>query len=425
VIVTTSKHGRTSDDSANLIEHLFKPENASVEVLEIGNSVATDLAGAIRDMEVLRDGSKASAAFHHASINPSQNCSKKQLLEAANRVRLELDPDGQRVYAVVCHTKKRAVEGAPIHAHLVLANVDANGRALKDGRSKIRTECIARVCEYELREPPTLGRHHKSALKLLTERDLPLVRAWLVEAFGEDPERPRSAMSAGTRQRARRLGVDLPQAKAAIGALWSATGSMDSFKTALKDNGYVLAPGEKKNVWVVLDRDGHTIGAVDRLLRMKRHEVRHLMENPNERAAAQIRSRPKPHVDRARPENIRSVEGNQRAGKPVDAATWFAGSDQPRWGPRPNRAYPAPARNLGGSGPASNGIAPGDRFKARISFRKYESRRALALLRAVGARIPYSPAIAEFMAGDASPRIPEPLWDIWGIPIEPPKHRPR
>jgi hypothetical protein len=407
-----------------LIEHLFKPENDSVEVLEIGNSVATDLAGAIRDMEVLRDGSKASAAFHHASINPSQNCSRKQLLDAANRVRLELDPDGQRVYAIVCHTKKRAAEGAPIHAHLVLANVDANARALRDGRSKIRTECIARICEYELGEPPTLGRHHKSSLKLLVKRGLPEVRDWLIEAFGEDPDRPRSAMSAETRERAKRQGVNLPQAKAAVTAMWVRADTMQAFKTALGAKGYVVVPGKKENVWLVLDKEGHTIGAVDRLLRMKRHEIRHLMENPNERAASQIRSRSEPHVDRARPENIRTVKGNQRASEPVDASSRPAGAERTGPGSRPNRAYPKAIGNLGGSSAASNRVASGDRRKARMPFRKYEYQRALGLLRAVGTSIPHSATIFELMAGDAPRGILDPLWDIWGIPIEPPKYRP-
>jgi hypothetical protein len=424
VIITTSKHGRTPGDSANLIEHLFKPENDSVEVLEIGNSVATDLAGAIRDMEVLRDGSKASAAFHHASINPSQNCSKKQLLEAANRVRLELDPDGQRVYAIVCHTKKRAVEGAPIHAHLVLANVDANGRALKDGRSKIRTECVARICEFELRETPTLGRHHKSALKLLAERNLPLVRAWLVEAFGEDPERPRSAMSADTRQRAKRQGLDLPQAKAVVADVWSVTGTMETFKTGLKAKGYVLAPGKKEDVWVVFDADGRMIGAVDRLLHKKRQEICHLMENPNERAITQIQPRSKSHVDRARPETLRSVKGDRRASEPVDAAFGPAGSNRSGPGSRPDRANPEVARNPSRSGAASHRATSGRGRKAGIPFKKYEYQRALKLLRAVGARFPHSASISEFMARDAPTPMFDPLWDIWGIPIEPPKRSP-
>lgn len=425
MINTTSKHGRTSRDSANLVAHLLKPENDAVEVLEIGNSVATDIEGVLRDMEVLRDGSKATAGYHHVSINPGRDCSKDQLLACVHRVRLELDPDGQRAFVAICHTKQRATpEGAAIHAHLVLANVDAQGRALKDGRSKIRTECIARICEYELGEPPTLGRHHKSALKLLSERNLPLVRAWLVEAFGEDPERPRSAMSAETRQRAKRLGLDLPQAKAAVATLWSVTGTMETFKTALKAQAYVLAPGNKENVWVVLDGDGRTIGAVDRLLRMKRHEIRHLMENPNEHAVTEIQSRSTPHVDRSRPEAFRSVKGDQRASKPVVAASRPTGPERTGPGSRPDRAYLKAARNFSGSGAASNRAATGDRRETRISFRKHEYQRALVLLRAVGTSIPHSATIFELMARDAPRGISDPLWDIWGIPIEPPKYRP-
>jgi hypothetical protein len=56
VIITYSKHGRSSRDSANLIAHLQDPENETIEVLAIGNSVASDLAGVVKDMEILRDG---------------------------------------------------------------------------------------------------------------------------------------------------------------------------------------------------------------------------------------------------------------------------------------------------------------------------------------------------------------------------------
>ncbi len=288
-------------------------------------------------MEVLRAGSKASCGLHHLTINPGRDCTREELLACANRARRELDDsDGQRIYCVVRHRKPRTTgeKNSESHAHLILANVLApsgaseTGRALADFRSKIRTEAIARLCEHALGESATLGRHHRAVLKIFEERGLCEVRQWLVDALGENPERPRSAMSADTRQRAKRQGVDLPQAKAAVADVWSVTGTMEAFETGLKAKGYMLAPGKKEGVWVVFDADGRMIGAVDRLLHKKRHEICHLMENPNERAITQIQPRSKSHVDRPRPETLRSVKGDRRASEPVDASFGPAGSNR-------------------------------------------------------------------------------------------------
>ena len=70
MIITNSKHGRVPKDGRRLVAHLLKDENESIEVAEIGNSVAASLDGAIRDMEILRDASHSAAAFHHFSVSP-------------------------------------------------------------------------------------------------------------------------------------------------------------------------------------------------------------------------------------------------------------------------------------------------------------------------------------------------------------------
>ncbi|WP_271529062.1 hypothetical protein [Bradyrhizobium sp. CCBAU 25338] len=432
MIITISKHGRTRRDGAQLVQHLLKPENEAIEVLEIGNCAATDIEGVIRDMELLRDSSKATAGFHHLSISPRRDCTKDELRACANRTRLELDPEGERAYVIIRHVKKRATpDAAPSHAHLVLANVlaptdsAAVGRALKDGRSKIRTEAIARICEYELGEfPPTLGRHHKSVLKILDERGLTHIRRWLVDALGEGPERPRSAMSPQTRQRAKRQGVNLPVAKATVAALWSVTGNAASFQTALQGNGFELVPGNRRNVWVVRDGEGHLIGAADRLLGIKRHEFRHLMENPNEPAAKRTQPGPAPADGRARQEAVRSVESNRRSARPIEPTLGPVGARSFECGSRPDLSDIEIPRSLGGSLAAPDRLAPGDRFEIGIPSRKFEYWRSMILLRGLGRGLARSTTIAEFMKKDPPPQIREERWDIWGVPIPPPKYHP-
>lgn len=239
MITTYSKHGRTSQDGAKLVAHLLKPENVSIEVLGIGNSVATDLVGIVRDMEILRNGSSAKAAFHHLSINPSIDYSDRQLSAAADALRAEFDPDDTRPWIVVAHGKARQNSGeGHRHAHLVLGHVDGDGRALKDGRAKIRCEVVARALEYQNGETAVVSPHHKTVVKFLRERGRDDVASWLITAGGVDPEKPKSAYGSKARQASERKGFDLPAAKGAISIVWEDTKKIEAFRDRLMALGY-------------------------------------------------------------------------------------------------------------------------------------------------------------------------------------------
>jgi hypothetical protein len=158
VIVTTSKHGRTPEDCANLVAHLLDEENEAIEILEIGNSVALDLKGVVRDMQIQQAASRALCAFHHISANPFGKCTKDQLLDAATRLRLEFDKDGTRPHITILHRKQRSdALASDLHVHLVLGNV-ANGKSLDDHISKIRSEVVSRIWEFSNGENPVDSR---------------------------------------------------------------------------------------------------------------------------------------------------------------------------------------------------------------------------------------------------------------------------
>lgn len=55
------RHGRNQRDAKNLHAHLMKDKGARIEIL---NSAADDLQAIMSDMQLLRDGSKADAAFY-------------------------------------------------------------------------------------------------------------------------------------------------------------------------------------------------------------------------------------------------------------------------------------------------------------------------------------------------------------------------
>lgn len=431
MIITTEKHGRNAADREYLIAHLMNLEdNAFVLVAEIGNSAAADLAGVVKDMEILRDGSEATCAFHHITVDPAHDHTNETVIYAANQVRLTLDPSNERPYCVLLH--KKACAGSDnkgsIHAHVVIGNVNSEGRALKDGRSKIRTEAAAKILEHELKEPCTPTRHYDAILKIL-QKTAPLTADWFVASLGTSPEKPRSAMSSATRARAKRAGIDLPKAKAGVAAAWSKTQEIAAFRSALTALGYSLAAGKKENVWVVIDKAGNLIGAADRLLRMRRDEFSQLMETPNELNGAKAQRGLSAANGRSRQETVRTIKNNQRTTRPTESPVDVAGKLERGGGrSRPDITHTEVPRIFGGQLAAPNSDASYDRGKARYSARQREYRRALRSLREIGRLIKMSVVCSRTQHSGENLEGHLATWvghvDLWGVPIEPSKYRP-
>ncbi len=430
MIITYEKHGRSSQDTTCLLRHLEKPENEFVRLLQIGNSLASDMPGVIRDMEILRDGSAARAALHHLSVNPARSFSDEELLTAANAVRLELDPRGERPYFIVAHGKPRlGGQDANVHAHLVLGHVDGKGRALKDGRSKIRTEVTARILEFHQRdvERPILGRHHKLVVKMLRGQGLDDVAAWLVATHGEDPDRPRSAMSSNSRQRANRAGINLSAAKVAITAAWTENHSIELFEAALARLRYSIVGGRKPGVWIIVDAQGNTLGAMDRLLRLKRGRVRELMENEYESGSHDKQAGPATADHRARQKAASEIGADQRTVGTVNAAVDAVGEcSRVRGKQRSDRNDRAAFGDTVGARPPDWELFGRNRRQARSPVGQFQYQRALKQLRLAGSQVARNATcirtIEEFerFGGPLLPRN----WlvtDLWGVPIEPSK----
>ena len=94
-------------------------------------------------------------------------------------------------------------------------------------------------------------------------------------------------------------------------------------------------------------------------------------------------------------------------------------------GSRPDRSDHALPGILGRLLAVPDRFAAGDRRKITIPARRFEYQRTLIVLRGIGRRLAQSRTIVEFMEKDhPRDRIWELRWDIWGIPIEPPRYRP-
>ena len=306
MIITIKKGGRTRRDATKVMRHVLKAEdNDYVVVAEIGNTVGQGLAAVFEDALIARNGAvPGSPTLFHITINPEKLCSQAAFMRVAHLVRAELDPALTRAYAVVIHGKPRATGSGRLHGHLILANF-ADGRALKDRYSAMRVEKCARLAEHKiLNERATLGRCHAAVVRAL-RLSAPDTAAWMVAAFGETPEKPRAGISSSGRQRAKRLGVNLPKARAVVQRLWADTGNLVAFERALMRKAYKLEAGKKAGVWIVRDtKSGLVIGALDRLIRERRSDIRTMME-------AYFAERDRHADGRTRPQDLRENAQNR------------------------------------------------------------------------------------------------------------------
>ncbi|MRN45386.1 hypothetical protein GJU93_02040 [Brucella sp. 10RB9212] len=268
------KHGRTSRDSGNLFRHLTK----DARKIEIVNSVASSLDDLMSDLAIMRDATKADAAFYHVFLSPSSEMSEEQLRIAAQTVVAHLGAQ-DNPYAIVYHDKDRKPGGGNKHVHLVIGRVDSSLRVLENKFEKIRLETAVRICEYQAGEPPVFGRHYNSSTKWL-EQHRPEVADWLYGHFGNDGQKPSSSASAEKRQSLERQGVNLSGVKELLQKAYSDASNGQSFADNVRFAGLTIEAGQKAGVFIVKLGDIE-VGSVDRLLKLKRAEAQKFLSNVN------------------------------------------------------------------------------------------------------------------------------------------------
>lgn len=368
MIGTVVRHGRSRRDTKNLVAHLLKDPGAKVE---ISGSMAPDLAGALREMEIARDGSRADSAYLHISLSPSRAMGRDELRQMADIVLRHLGAEDHR-HSFVIHPKERTGGAGDRHAHLVLGRVGPDGTVLPAGFEIVRLETAMRLAEFEMGEPATLGRHHESSARWLRKNGRADVADWLDAAHGPSPEKPSSTTTPAKRQALARAGVSLPEAREAVRAAWAASDSAPALRAALAEQGFDVVAGAKPGVWIV--RSGETeIGSLDRLAKVKRGEVAaRMQEVPSVRPvnfveaalaadrAADFRKEAVPFGKSAYGDAPRGSGGSSGHGEPP-AAPRLAGAaggrerplgrDQGTPRPDPARDAAPAARDRGSDGP--------------------------------------------------------------------------
>lgn len=314
------RHGRTRRDAANLAAHLLKDSSV---VVRIANSVAPDLESLMEDMLLARDGTRASSAFLHMHLSPAREMSEAELRRAAMVVLKHFGAEDHPA-AFVIHEKEREGGKGVRHCHLVVGRVGPEGQVLPSGFEIMKMETAVRVAEFELGEPPTLGRHHASALRWLRQNGREDVADWLEAAFGPDPQKPRSAASPRKRQAAERKGVPFAKARSAVKAAWAAADTPTAFRQALAAAGLSVVTGRKPDLWIVRAGEAE-VGSLDRIVRQRRASVTAFMAAQSQRQPQpQPRPQPRPvRLPRPRPA-LRPEQIDRLAEVDLDELRWRA-----------------------------------------------------------------------------------------------------
>lgn len=278
MIVTTIRHGRTRRDTLNLLAHLSRQEGQQSRVVSLAVPVA-DERMALDYMQALRDGSRATVAFHHLSLSPARHLTDEQRDEAVRRVLAAMRAE-DHAHVVWEHAQKpRRGRDIDAHYHIVVSHVGPHGKALDDGRSYVRLEAVARALEADFGHEIIPGRRPAAVAAELERQGRPDVAA---RVRGEaPPQPPASAMSSRQRARAERHCVSLPDVRIAVRQAWKASDGPAALRAALAKQGLGIAQGDKAGVWVVTGPDGMTLGALDRLAGERRRTVAVHMQEEN------------------------------------------------------------------------------------------------------------------------------------------------
>lgn len=243
MILVGSQRGGASQLAAHLLN---AQENDHVRVVEVRGFVASDLPGAMREVQAIARGTNCRQHVFSLSLNPPKDgdISADGLAEAVDQAEKALGLDGQP-RAIVIHEKN-----GRRHAHAVWSRIDPEAmKAINLPFFKTRLNTLSR--ELYLEHGWSLPEGHRT-------------NGW---------KNPLN-FSLAEWQQAKRLDLDPREIKLALREAWDKSDNLASFKGALEDKGFYLARGDRRG-FVAVDVQGE-IYAVARWagLRTKALEAR-------------------------------------------------------------------------------------------------------------------------------------------------------
>jgi ATP-dependent exoDNAse (exonuclease V) alpha subunit len=236
--------------------HLEKEDNESVELLETDGLLSTDIEGVVAELRARGAGLTRKPVFHFAvSAQPGQKWGEAEQRAAVAAVLKEFRADGVP-YAIVRHQKDINGVGRDCHLHILISRIDNRGRVVNDGFTRVRNEKVARIIEYDLGHPLTVGKHNKAVTTRLKKDGREDVVKWMADQKAEAVPRPTAKLSHAEAQQETRTNIKKADVATSVLAAFRAADCGQAFQAALADNGYRLAKGREAGFVMVVDPAG-------------------------------------------------------------------------------------------------------------------------------------------------------------------------
>ncbi|PXX08222.1 hypothetical protein C8R27_14514 [Nitrosomonas ureae] len=236
--------GNQRGGAKDLALHLLKQENEHIEVHEVRGFASNNLMAALNEAHAISRATRCKQFLFSLSLNPpkNENVSTETFEQTIDRVEEKLGLADQP-RAIVFHEKN-----GRRHCHAVW--------------SRIKVDEMKAV---------QLSFPKKKLMEL--SRELYLQHGWtmpegLRQAHARDPLN----FTLAEWQQAKRIGKDPKQIRAVFQECWLLNKTQNTFASALKEHGYVLARGDRRG-FVAVDHRGEVF-AVSKWVSIKTKEVR-------------------------------------------------------------------------------------------------------------------------------------------------------
>ncbi len=241
--------GNQRGNYKEMADHLLKDENEQVVLHEIKGFMGESLHTALQESYAVSRATKCSKHLYSLSFNPPKNAevSTETFEDAIERAEKRLGLIGQpRV--IVFHEKRGRDGKLRKHAHAVWCRIDAeNGKAIHISYDHAKLNAFS--------------------------RELFLENGWdLPKGYQNRADRDPLTYTHAQYQQARRTGKQADKIKQVFQDAWARSDTRDTFANALKEQGYILARGNRRG-FVAVDGLGE-VYAVARYVGIKTREVR-------------------------------------------------------------------------------------------------------------------------------------------------------
>lgn len=290
-MIIKSKPISAGSGSRAIFNHLVNKleENEYIDVL---NGSRQNIDNCVSDAKSMN---RTNSVIHFI-VSSDEAITREQALKCTSMLGNEFGFSSDDIMLMAEHGKERH-NGTSDNKHwhfLVRANNPENGKTLNLSNAYKRQELVARTFEIENDLKLTQGRHNKYVYHNIDEKYRALIAPLC------DGDLPNSFTNDNSAQQAKRDGRDLFSLKDEAKNIFNESSSWNDFQTKIKERGWTIEQGTKKtDVLILNDEKGKLIGSVSRVLGIKKDELTHMIEMPDNNIASRVTGGTSPDLQRA------------------------------------------------------------------------------------------------------------------------------